>query len=89
MPPNSAAELYDELKTTAIHIIRGWLLSDAERITFCFAGEDIHLEQKEALNRYSTVFSFQKHQLPIWVRLTNQARVDTHRFAADGTDQTQ
>jgi hypothetical protein len=71
------------LKTTAIHLIRVWQLSDAERIAFCFASEDIHLEQKETINNYSTAFSFQKHQLPIWLRLTNQTLVDIHRFAAD------
>lgn len=76
--------LFDETQTTAIHLIRVWLLFDAERITACLADEDISLVQSETLNNYSTLLTFSKHQLPVWMQLTNQTQIDIERFAADG-----
>lgn len=76
--------LFDETQTTAIHLIRVWQLCDTENITRCLVAEGFNLEQSETLNRYSTLLTFSKFQLPVWIQLTNQTQIDIERFAADG-----
>ena len=76
--------LFDETQTTAIHLIRVWQLFDAGSITTCLVAEDFSLVHSETLKSYSTLLTFSKHQLPVWVRLTNQTQVDIERLAADG-----
>ncbi|MBZ9611982.1 hypothetical protein [Rheinheimera maricola] len=76
--------LFDETQSTAIHLIRVWQLCDTGSITTCLLAEDFTLEHSEILNRYSTLLTFSKFQLPVWVRLINQTQVDIERFAADG-----
>lgn len=76
--------LFDETQTTAIHLYQVWQLATAEPIHGYLAAEGFSLEQTDTLNRNSTLLTFSKFQLPVWVRLTDQAQIYVERFAADG-----
>lgn len=79
-----ANTLFDETKTSAIHLYQAWQLTTVEPIHGYFEAAGFTLDKSETLNHFSTLLTFSKFNLPVWMRLTNQTQIDIERFAADG-----